>query len=216
MAVRIKSISWFVIWLIFLSVTGCTGPLPVEGTTVLPTAPARLPEVIDALSSYSGGARITAAQALPKFGKEAVAAVPALTENLHYETTSDVREAAAIALGRLGPDGRGAVPDLVDVLQNDDTVNVRSAAAEALGQIGDPSAVPALAGILYEDQITGHTDIVLAIHSAVSIARITGEKFLDADSQHGYRLNEEGIPLVVIAAREWWEKEGQFQDWGSP
>jgi HEAT repeat protein len=154
--------------------------------------------------------------ALSNFGKEAVEAVPALIQNLHYETTSDVREAAAIALGRLGPDARSAVPDLIGVLQNDNSVNVRSAAAEALGQIGDPLAVPALISVLYEEEVMGRTNMELTIDSAVSIALITGESFPDADSQHGYRLNEEGVPLVVIAAREWWEKEGQHRDWDSP
>jgi HEAT repeat protein len=216
MTVRMKDIWQLVTLLMLLSMMGCTGPLPVEGTTVLPTAPATLPEVIDALSSYSAEARITAALALSKYGKEAVEAVPALIQNLHYETTSDVREAAAIALGRLGPDARNAVPDLIDMLQNDNSVNVRSAAAEALGQIGDPLAVPALASILHEKEVAGRTNIWLAIHSAVSIAQITGEKFPDADLQDGHRLNEEGIPLVAIAAREWWEKEGQFQNWDNP
>lgn len=242
-------IMWQIItFLALVSVMGCcssSGALPVE-YTVLPTAPATLPEIIAALSSDSGGARITAARALSKFGKEAVAAVPALTQNLYYDH-HDVQISAAIALEELGPDARSAVPALIDVLQSDDThVNVRRAVADTLGRIGDSSAVPVLASVLYEEVIEGtceelvrrypddcrldphttscscggeigrtmgRTDDGLWVDSAVAIALITGEDFPDADSSGGYYLNEEGVPLVVIAAREWWKSEGQYQEW---
>jgi len=183
------------------------GLLPVEATTVPPTVPSTLSEVIDALSSYSAEARITAALALSEYGKEAVVAVPALIQNLHYEANSDVRRAAAIALGELGPDGRSAVSDLTHVLQTDKAVRVRISAAEALGRMDASVSVPALASSLYAE------DTELAIVAAVSISLITGEDSPDADSQHGYRVNEEGIPLIVIAARQWWEAEGKDQDW---
>jgi len=234
-------------FLALVSVVGCCSPsgaIPVE-YTVLPTAPATLPEIIAALSSGSGGARITAARALPKFGKEAVAAVPALTQNLYYDH-HDVQISAAVALEELGPNARSAVPALVDVLRNDDTVRVRISAADALGRIGDSSVVPALADILYEEVIEGtceelvrrypddcrldphttscscggeigramgRTDDGLWVASAVAIALITGEDFPDTDSSGGYYLNEEGVPLVVVAAREWWESEGKYQEW---
>jgi len=163
--------------------------------------------VVDALSSYSAEARIAAALALSKYGKEAVVAVPALIQNLYYESTPDVRRAAAIALGELGPDGQSAVPDLIHVLQADEAVQVRISAAEALGQIRAPSSVPTLAASLYEENTE------LTIVSSVSIALITGERFPDVDSEHGYRLNEEGIPLIVVSARRWWEQEGKSQNW---
>jgi hypothetical protein len=194
--------------LAFIAMFCCScGPPPVEATTVPPTAPSTLSEVIGALSSYSAEARITAALALSEYGKEAIVAVPALIENLHYEANSDVRRAAAIALGELGPDADAAIPDLMHILQTDDAVRVRISAAEALGQIGASTSVPTLASNL-DDENTE-----LTIVAAVSISLITGESFPDADSQHGYRLNEEGIPLIVIAARRWWEEEGKLQDW---
>ena len=183
------------------------GVLPVEGTTLPPTAPSTLPAVVDALSSYSAEARIAAALALSKYGKEAVVAVPALIQNLYYESTPDVRRAAAIALGELGPDGQSAVPDLIHVLQADEAVQVRISAAEALGQIRAPSSVPTLAAGLYEESTE------LTIVSSVSIALITGARFPDAHSEHGYRLNEEGVPLIVVSARRWWEQEGKSQNW---
>jgi hypothetical protein len=44
---------------------------------------------------------------------------------------------------------------------------------------------------------------------------ITGEGFPDVDLQHGYRLNEQEVLLIVIAARAWWKEKEQFQDWGN-
>lgn len=183
------------------------GPPPVEATTVPPTVPSTLSEVIDALSSYSAEARITAALALSEYGKEAAVAVPALIQNLHYEANSDVRRSAAIALGELGPDAHSSGPDLIHVLQTDSVVRVRISAAEALGRMGATASIPALASSLYEE------DTELAIVAAVSISLIVGEDFPDAASQHGYRTNEEGIPLIVIAARQWWDQNGKDQDW---
>lgn len=188
-------------------------PRPIELTTVPPTAPAKLSEVIETLSSNSAEARITAALAVPSFGTEAVAAVPALIQNLHYEPTSDVREAAAIALGKLGSDADSAVSELINILQNDGTVNVRIAAAEALGNIGNRSAVPTLAATLYEEDVIGRSNLELIIISAKSISLITGENFLDENSRQDYPLSEEGIPLIVIAAQKWWEQEGKDQLW---
>ena len=250
MIIRTKMMCWLIICLALVYITGCSPSMgvlpPVEPTTVLPTAPATLPEVIAALSSDSPGARLTAIRALRGFGKEAVSAVPALIQNLYYEI-HHVQIAAAVALEELGPDARSAVPALIDVLQDDDThVNVRRAATDALGRIGDSLAVPGLASILYEEVIEGTCEELvnrypndcrfdysscncwgeigrtmgrinsgLKIDSAVAIALITGEDFPDADSSGGYYLNDEGVPLVVIAAREWWESEGQYQEWPS-
>jgi hypothetical protein len=149
---------------------------------------------------------------VPEFGEAAVAAIPALVENLHRRST-EVREAAAVALGRLGPDARDAVPDLIGVLRDGVGVHMRIAAADALGRIGEPSSVPALAATLYEEAVFGRSSISLDISCAVSITQITGQSFPDADSQGGYQLDEEGVPLVVIAAREWWESEGIHQAW---
>jgi hypothetical protein len=244
MTIRAKIMQQFITCVTLVSITvSCSvwKPHPVESHVPLPTAPATLPEVIDALLGYSGAARVTAAYALPRFGEEAVVAIPALIQNLHYETTSDVRKAAAFALGELGSGACDAVPDLLNVLHTDDSVNVRRSAAEALGKIGDPLAIPALVGILYEEDILGPTPTPLScthvggaevcdygkeaakwqrinewltLDAAIAIALITGEDFPDADSQHGYRLNEQGVLLIVIAARAWWEEKGQFQDWG--
>jgi hypothetical protein len=178
---------------------------PIELTTVPPTAPATLIEVIETLSGPSAEARMTAAYAVPRFGAQATAAVPALIQNLYYETNSDVRKAAAFALGEIGSDARSAVPALTDVLQADDSENARRAAAEALGQIGESSAVPSLAAHLYDENMW------LTLISARSLALIVGEGLPVDEST----LNEEGTPLLVVAARKWWEEKGKLQHWGS-
>jgi HEAT repeat protein len=206
MAIRLKALWQLIALLAFASMTGgCSSFIPAHDTAH-PTAPATLPEVLDALSSNSAGARITAAYALPRFGAEAVVAVPALIQNLYYETNSDVRIAVIFALGNLGADACSTVPALIRVLQNDDAVHARRSAAKALGQIGEPSSVSALANSLYDE------DIGVTAGSAGSIASITGESFSDTGSLYGgYLLNEEGVPLIVIAAREWWEEKGRLQ-----
>jgi hypothetical protein len=212
--IKTKLLSLLVITVLLAGCVSSQESISVELTTEPPTAPTTLPEAIEGLSSYSAETRITAIYSLPRFGEEAVIAVPLLIQNLQYETTSDVREAAAIILGEFGLDARSAVPELINVLQNDVSVNVRSAAAEALGQIGDSAAIPTLVDILYEKETQGLTNPELSINSARSIALITGQNFPDVDGEHGYQLNEQNVPLIVIAAQEWWETEGKFQKWG--
>lgn len=237
---------WSFITLLYLVLlTGCGSSEyipPVELTTVPPTAPATLPEIIDALSVYTAEVRITAAYAVPKFGEDAVVALPALTENLKHRN-SKVREAASFALGRLGPNAGRSVPELIEVLQNDDVVNVRISVTDALGRIGDPSAIPALVSILYEEETLGptptpisceyidgakvcdygtnatdwwRTNEKLAVKSAEAISAITKIDFQNIDSSDVSDQSGEGIPLIVIATREWWEKEGQYQKWSQP
>lgn len=206
-----KIMGWLLIFLAGILIAGCDSSqvIPIELTTVPATAPATLPEVIKALSSDLAEARITAARALPKYGKEAVKAIPALIENLNYEPTSDVRLAAAYALRELGPDAQSAVPALIEVVKNDDTENVRIAAIDALGRIGDPSAVPTLASVLYEEDDPGRNNIWLTIPVAESIALLTGKDFLAPDEP----LMEDGEAPIVVQVREWWEKEGRYLNW---
>lgn len=205
-----------------------------------PTPPTTLPELIAVLSDGSGPARVGAALVLGDMGPKAAPAVPALIKNLDYDH-SDVQISAAEALGKIGPAAKPAVPTLIRMLQNADYVNTRKAAATALGWIGDPSSVPALVNVLYEEAILGptptpvscepigwtgakvctygeeankwrRTNEGLTLDAAEAIARITGENFPDMDSHGRYRSNE-GIPLTIVAAKEWWEKEGQFKQW---
>lgn len=176
-----------------------------------PTPADNLPDLIANLSSNDPAVRIVSAGEIPKYGEDAAAAVPALTKNL-YEDSSEVRRSMAIALGIIGANAQAAVPDLVVVLQTDDSYNVRVVAAHALGRIDNPSAVPVLANVLYQDD---SPFFGLAVACAEAIGNITGERFTDIGGP-GYTLNEEGVPLIVIEASAWWNTIGQYQSWESP
>lgn len=197
------------LFLLFLSglALGCGKIMPIESDSPPPAAPSTLSEAINYLTAYSAEKRIVAALAIPNFGEEAIIALPQLIQNLYYEINHEVRRSATIAIGFLGQDAHAAVPALLEVATNDNAIQVRRSAAETLGLIGDISAIPVLASLLYTE------DIGIRIESAISISKITGGDFPDAASQSGYRLNEEGEALIVIAAQEWWEKEGKFDDW---
>lgn len=171
-----------------------------------PTPPSTLPELITVLSSQNAEARIGAANFLASMGSKAEVAVPALVQNLYYETNSDVRRAAVEALGAIGPNATPSVPALIVVLLADIVVQPRRQAAVALGQIGDISAIPALIHGL-DDQ-----DMGVSIQCAKAIAVLTGVQFPDLNST-GYSLDENGIPKIVVAAREWWQKEGVHRIW---
>jgi len=174
-----------------------------------PTLPASIPELIGLLSESGAETRIRAARRLGQYGAGAASAVPALTINLYYDGTYDVREAAAWALGEIGSASSPAVPVLITVMLSNDIVHVRRAAADALGKIGDKSALFALVQVLDDDD-TGVSD-----KAASSIGILASQSFPDMESD-GFRLDENGIPLIVIAAKDWWKKEGQYQNWVEP
>lgn len=185
-------------------------PAPPMEERSIPTPASTMQELIRNMSSDDMTVRLVSIYELGKYGNGAVVAIPALIDNLYVEDY-DVRVAAAIALGRLGSNAQLATQDLIYMLQNDHYIHARDAAATALGYIGKRQAVPYLALALYDDN--PYKSYNVPISSAVSITKITGEKFSDSDSTTGYRLNEDGIPLIVIDARIWWLEIGQFQDW---
>jgi len=79
-------------------------------------------------------------------------------------------------------------------------------AAEALGKIGDISATPALAqGLNDEDNVVG-------IECAKLIAAVTVQQFPDMNGT-GYSLDENGAPLIVTSAKNWWDREGRYKSW---
>jgi HEAT repeat protein len=90
------------------------------------------------------------AVALGKLGRDAVAAVPALSAALaEVNEGYDVPVAAAEALGKIGSAARAAVPQLVIAL-DDEYEEMRAKAALALGRIGPgaKAAVPRLGDLL--------------------------------------------------------------------
>lgn len=199
--------------LIFLLIVGCQQKNPVEYSP-RPTAPSTVPELIDSLSSGDDQASIVAAYALASMGAEAAPAVPALIDNLTYEGHTDVRESAAYALGKIGADASAAVPTLVSLMHdNSESVHVRSAAALAIGGIGEITAVPELINTLYVDGLFVNSSMRnIAIDAVRSIEHMTDQEF-SGRTGTGYLIGQDGVPIIVLEARKWWEEEGQYLDW---
>ena len=95
-----------------------------------------VPFLVEELSSEKAWERYSATHALRTFGKEAVAAVPALIKTIKEDKDNWVRTSATTALGSIGKDARTAIPTLIQSLQDRDE-KVRYGAAYALGSIGE-------------------------------------------------------------------------------
>jgi hypothetical protein len=183
-----------------------TPEIAVEEHPPPPTPPSTIPELIDVLmGDYGDEARIGAAYALGEMGEKATPAIPALIKNLFHDGPYEVRLQAAWALGEIGPNAQSSVPMLIAVMFKD-FVHVRRAAAEALGKIGDVSTIPALVQALDDE----HSFV--GIYAAESIAILANQDFPEVGAS-GFTLDENGVPLIVKAAKLWWEQNGQFQDW---
>ena len=183
-------------------------PTPPSEEADMPTPASTLAQLMLDMSSEDPAVRLVSTYALERYGEGAVVAIPQLAVNLK-DVDFDVRLAAAYVLGTLGPMAKASVPDLVGALQTDTYFRVRAGAAESLGIIGDLSAVPALAQCLLDDYGPSHRVAIACSHS---IATITGERFRDSDSSV-YQLDDAGLPLLVLDARQWWETSGRFMDW---
>lgn len=202
--------------ILFLILTGCSylplgslspTPTPLIERDISPTItlPDTVQELIPLLLGDREDYRFAAARRLGALGPAAAPAVPALVVNLYYDGAYEVRQAAAQALGEIGPGSKKAIPALTAVLLTD-FVHVRVDAAIALGKIGDKSAIYSLVKALddEDDGVSGE--------AARSIGLITGQSFPDINSS-GFHINENGVPDIVQAAKDWWEREGQHDDW---
>jgi hypothetical protein len=190
--------------------TTVSSPEPPIETAYLPTPASTLPELVENMSSDDMAVRRVSIYALDEYGDDAVSAIPALRNNLHVDDFQ-VQTAAIIALKHLGPKASSAIPDLIDLLHSDKNINVSVYAADALGFVGDRTVIPELAVGLFSENPYQSDDV--AISCAKSIARITGEQFTDYDSNGAYTLSENGVPYIVLDAREWWLETGQYEDW---
>lgn len=182
-------------------------PLP---TVVLPSSVSGLAE---ALADPREGVRFGAAQALADMGPAAAPAVTALIQALS-DSSQDVRDEAATALGEIGPAASPAVPALVRVMHSDSYLDARYSASLALGKIGPPAvyAVPDLVETL-DSPDSGDFGLGRAA-AAWALSRITDNQWPDSEGDgRSFSVSEDGELLIVIAAREWWNKEGQYQDW---
>jgi hypothetical protein len=124
-----------------------------------------------------------AANTLSKIGNPA--AVPYLLSIVLSSKEPDwVRKSTAIALARYGPDATCAVPYLIPMLD---------------------STVPDL-----------------RISAAMIISQATGNKFLDSEPENWdpdllgpwkFEKQAGGEYIIVIAVKNWWQKEGRFKNW---
>jgi hypothetical protein len=209
-----KKIGFLLACTIFL-LSNCTNfenrPKTTQDAEEIASAPSSTPlpsdlsSLVSILLGNNDEARIGAARLIPSFGLEASIAVPALTQNLYYQN-SDVRSTVAETLGKLGPASRPSIPVLIVTLLSDDAIEPRRNAAIALQEIGDLSSIPALA------QCLNDSDEGVKIMCAKAIARIAQEEFPDTNST-GYQYDAKGIPLIVNAAKDWWERKGRYKDW---
>ncbi len=177
-----------------------------EDSVEVPTPPATIPEMIDVLRKGPDIARLGAARSLGLEGPNASAAVPTLVASLSSDD-SELREAAAWALGQIGDTSEEVVLALAKVLLEDVSVRARVAAARAIGETGANIGVPFLARGLDDKESE------VQIRSAESLSRIMDLDLSEVGS-NGYSLDEDGVPLIVVAAREWWTSTGQYEDWG--
>jgi HEAT repeat protein len=203
--------------------TGCDSK-PNSSPVVTPSAvvedsglPSPSPDfytLLDNLQSDRMSVRLVSIYALEKYGDRAEIAIPSLIDNLRVKD-SDVRRASAYILGKLGRGAVDAVPELQNILIDDEeNDDVRITVADALGSIGERGSVPVLVQILLDEQ-TQQYHRFLVINCALSISKITREKFADM-GDGSYTINKDGVPLVVVDARSWWKQEGQYQDWSTP
>jgi hypothetical protein len=170
-----------------------------------PTPAADVPELIQALSSDDAQERIGASYMLALKPDEAAQAVSALISNLQHPMP-DVRFAALRALEAIGCGAQAAVSAASDALINDEVYDVRNEAAIALGKICSLAAVPALATALYDK------DLSVQRNAAEALAILTGEDFPTV-SANGNAFDANGNLIVVLAAREWWQQDGQHRVW---
>jgi PBS lyase HEAT-like repeat len=200
--------------LVFLAILiSCTQSQPylqtptpeIEQSSPLPTPPSTLPELIEDLSGEDELAKLSATYRLAEMGPEAATAVPMLTTNLRDNHSYDVQKATAFALGEIGPEAESSIPELSSFMLTD-FAHGGVAAAEALGKIGDKSAIPVLV------QALDHRYSGVGIEAAESIAILTGQQFTDFGGP-AYTLDKNGVPLIILEAKKWWNEEGQYQNW---
>lgn len=210
---------WIIVVSMVLSALACQGSLCLQGERELPTTVPELATLVhEELSSTSSCPPYDAIRALGDMGPQAAPAVPAMIPCLHHYDLSIV-SATACALSRIGPDAAPAVPALIEVVRSGPRGDNLEGwypyweAIIALGNIGEAArpAVPVLAGAM-ED--------VGGVYAAWAIGQISQQDWPDmdvvmlcAEDKPHFSVDENRIPLVVTAAREWWESEGKYQEW---
>lgn len=175
--------------------------------TQLPT-PSSVAQVITYIKSNDPAERIAGMWASLNYPNNGDDVLPLIVENLYYSNV-EVKINAVKVLGELGVPANSAVPNLLAILESDDSIEILIEVTIALGSIGNKSAVPFLAKNLYT------SNEQLAVYSAKSISQLTGVSFPDANSS-GYHKDSNDNLYILLGAKGWWEKEGQYEDWSVP
>ena len=211
-----------------------------------PEASPAVPDLAQALSDPGYEMRLFVAWALSEVGPAAAPALPEIMAALRSDKLDQEKSHLIITLGNIGPAAEPAVPLLTEILENEKNDFSRSLAIESLGKIGDPKILPALVQVLEaeggviidvrEEAVQAVANFGEQAHfvvptlakllddenpyvselSACAIAKITSEPLPDSEDECRFVSTENEEARIVIAAREWWREEGQFQDWDSP
>ena len=110
-------------------------------------------------------------------------------ENVSKESSTEAQFVTldlVIALGRIGPAANRAIPILVELVYREPSPYV----AWSISQIVQQEWPNSGAKIVYQ----------------AGVPELDTNILMTAQSQ----------PAIVDLAREWWENEGQYQEWGEP
>lgn len=160
--------------------------------------------------------RWAAASALGAIGLDASEAIPALMDLLENGATYNEQATAAIALSQMVSEesADSILPRLVDALEHDSSM-VRDALVLAIGKTRQHARpyVPRLADLLWNEE-----DRLVRGRAAYAIQVITENQFSNIPNQpywdKGFKVNTEENELeIVLAARDWWQSEGQKENW---
>ena len=198
------------------------------------TPPHTIPDLIEALSHDDLRMRVDATYALIPYESQAKDATPKIIDNLKYlgnlkyeevvlVSEIDLRYASIRAIMAIDSGTREAIPPLLEIIQYNpflrghlkiwehgtlmsDYGHLRSEAADALAKIGDSYLIPELIEILYVEDEEG-----IALNGiALAVGELAGEDFSWLENEQ-YYIN--GVPQTASKAIDWWEREGQYQDW---
>jgi len=162
--------------------------------------------------------RWAAASALGAIGLDASEAIPALLDLLEKGSTINEQEAAAEALSQMVSENSAdldlVLPRFVNALEYDSDT-VRSAMVRAIGKTRQHARpyVPQLAELLWDEgsrSIRNRAAYAIQVITANQFSNIPNQPYQDS----GFKVNtEENEAEIVLAARDWWQSEGQKENW---
>lgn len=161
-----------------------------------------LKDLIAKVESGNENDRIAAIDALAEMGRDARAAVPALSKAVTLAGDAESRWRAARALAAIGPAAAAAVPSLIQALGDQDPM-VRAYAAHALGKIGPAAreAVPELVKKAVDESRLVRREAREALLAIKAPSEVTLPLLL--------KVLEESEPEAVVSALETLAEQGK-------